>query len=129
MQTQARWATLFAALALFAAIAGVRASEPDKAVQKTFDKLLGAIKTGDRAAFIANATDAVKEATKQEVLDALKKDLGSRLDKGYKATYLCQLKQAGCQVHLWKVTFKDEGDDLVVRVALKDGKVAGFFLE
>ena len=44
-------------------------------------------------------------------------------------TYLCQLKQAGYQVHLWKMTFKDDSDDQIARLVLKDGKVAGFFLQ
>jgi hypothetical protein len=127
MKSKAPWAVVFAALAALVGIAGVRADDPDPAVQKTLDKLLGAIKTADRDAFVANATDAVKEGTKQEIMDALKKELGPRFEKGYEAKYLCQLKQAGCQVHLWKVTFKDEGDDMVVRLVLKDGKVAGFF--
>ena len=127
MKMQARWAALFAVLAV--GMAGVQAGEADKAVQKTFEKLLGAIKAGDRDAFIGNATDEVKKGVTQEVMDALKKDLGSRLDKGYKATYLCELKQVGLQVHLWKATFKDDGDDLVIRLVLKDGKLAGFFLQ
>jgi hypothetical protein len=65
----------------------------------------------------------------QEVMDAMKKEFAPRLDKGYKATYLCQLKQVGHVVHLWKMSFKDDGDDLVCRLVLKDGKVAGFFFQ
>ena len=115
---------LVAASALAAATAA-RAGDPAPAVQKTFDKLVAAVKAGDRDAFLAEATDALKQATTPQVMAGLSK-LGSRLGKGYKATYLCQLKQEGYQVHLWKVTFKDERDDVVIRVVLKDGKVAGF---
>ena len=116
-------------LALVAVIAPIKADDPEPAVQKIFDKLLGAIKTADLEAFVADGTEAVKKGTTQEIMDALKKDMGARLDKGYQARYLCELKQAGHQVYLWKATFKDAGDDLVIRVALKDGKVAGFFLQ
>lgn len=131
MSKQFRFVPFLALVAVLATLAGTfaQAGDADKAVQKTFDTLLGAIKTGDRDAFVANATDAVKKGMTQEVMDGMKKDVGPRLAKGYKASYLCQLKQVGLQVHLWKMTFKDDGDDLVCRLVLKDGKVAGFFFQ
>jgi hypothetical protein len=118
-----------AACALAASSTAAHAEDADPTVQKNFEKLLGAIKTADLEAFIANGTDTVQDGTTQKIMDTLKKTLGTRLEKGYKATYLCQLKQAGHQMHLWKLTFKDDGDDVVVRLALKDGKLAGFFLQ
>jgi hypothetical protein len=122
-------AFLFAVLIapLMASAQGLPA-KADADAQKQCDKLLEAIKTADRDAFIANATEAIKDGTTQQVMDALEKQVGMRLKKGFDLTYLCQLKQAGHQVHLWKMSLKDGGDDLVVRLALKDGKVGGFFL-
>ncbi len=112
------------------ASAPVRAIDPDPAVKKTFEKLMAAITANDRDAFIAaGTTDTVKEGVTKEVMDILSKQLGTRLKKGYEATYLCQLKQVERQVHLWKLTFKDKGDDIVIRLVLKDGKVDGFFLQ
>ena len=120
---------IVAALAWAASMPPVYAGDPDPAVQKIFAKLLGAVKTADLNAFVADGTEAVKKGATQEVMDTLKKELGTRLQKDYKASYLCSLKQAGHQVHLWKLTFKDDGDDVVIRVAFKDGKMAGFFLQ
>ena len=121
---------LVALLALVVCMSRVQAGEAaPAAAQKTFDKMLGAIKKADLDAFVADGTDAVKKNTTQEIMDTLKINLGARLDKGYKATYLCQLKQAGHQVYMWKLTFKDDGDDIVIRLALKDGKVGGFFIQ
>ncbi len=105
------------------------AADADPAVQKLFDKLLGAIKTNDRDAFVSDATETVKKGTTKEIMDTLNKHLAGRLNKGFEATYLCRLKQAEHQVHLWKVSFKDGGDDIVFRLALKDGKLGGFFLQ
>lgn len=99
----------------------------DAEVQKQCDKILEAITKADRDAFVANATENIKENTTQQVMDALEKQLGTRLKKGFETAYLCQIKQAGHQVHLWKLTFKDGGDDLVIRLALKDGKVGAFY--
>lgn len=106
-----------------------RADEPEPAIKKTFEGMLNAIKANDRDAFVAEGTEAVKKGTTAEIMDALNKLVGPRLNKGYQSTYLCQLKQAGHQIHLWKLAFKDDGDDIVVRMALKDGKVAGFFFQ
>ena len=110
-------------------VPGAQAAEPD-AVKKLFTKVVGAIEAGDRKEFVVDATDAVKEGTTDKIMESLNKQIGTRLKAGYDATYLCELKQAGYQVYLWKVTFKDKGDDVVVRMAInKDGKLAGFFLQ
>src|SRR5262245_37683902 len=91
-------AALVAVLALFASTAPALAADPAPPdVQKTFDKLMGALKANDRAAFVADATDAVKQGVTQQAMDQLSKQLGARLNKGYQATYLCQLKQEGHQ--------------------------------
>jgi hypothetical protein len=132
MKKLARSAGLAGLVAVCALVTGPavsRAADPDPSVKKTFDKLLDAIQSNDRAAFVADATDAVTKGLTDQVMDGLNKQLGSRLKKGYEAAFLCPLKQGGVQVHLWKVTFKDGGDDVVIRVALKDGKVDGFFLQ
>jgi hypothetical protein len=101
----------------------------DPSVQKVFDKLLNAIKAKDREAFVADATDEVKKETTKDAMDALEKHVGSRLKGGYEATYLCQLKKGAIQVYLWKLAFKDGGDDLLTLMALKDGKVGSVHFE
>ena len=51
-----------------------------------------------------------------------------RLKNGYSTEYLGSLRKLGYTVHLWKITFKDEGDDVLCEVSLKEQKVGGFFL-
>lgn len=117
-------ALLWAPLTTFA-----ETPQADPALQKTFEKMLAAIKDGDRDAFVADGSEAVKKGTTAQVIKVLKDTVGGRLQSGYTATYLCSLKQAGHQVNLWKLSFKDDDDDLVVRIAMKDGKVGGFFFQ
>ena len=107
----------------------VKAADPDPAVQKKLDNILRGIETNDLALFVTDATADVKKATTKQIMSALSMHVGSRMKKGYEATYLCQLNQAGHQVHLWKASFKDGGDDMIFRMALKGGKVGGFFLQ
>jgi|SRR5579864_3640380 len=120
---------LIAAFVFFARTATVQAADPSPAVQAIFEKLIGAIKTNNRNAFAAVGTEEVKQGMTREAMDGLSKGLGPRLQEGYEAIYLCQLKQAGHQAHLWKLSFKDRGDDIVVRIVLEAGKVSGFFLQ
>ena len=121
---------LVAVLAMVVSVDAVQAARPNPSVQKTFNKLLGAIQANDRNTFVADGTQAVKQGMTQQVMDGLNKQLGSRLKKGSSATYLTDLKLSGYQAYLWKVTFKDGGDDTIVRVVLdKAGKVAGFSLQ
>ena len=122
-------AGLVALLLMLSSTASGEVPKADSSVQKTFDKLLNAIKAKDREAFVADATDAVKKETTKEAMDLLEKHVGSRLKGGYEATYLCQLKKGAIQVYLWKLSFKDGGDDLVALMALKDGKVASLHFQ
>ncbi len=124
-----RFVVLMVFVVLVVPAAALWGAPPEPAVQKLFGKLLAAIQANDRAAFLADATDEAKKGLTPQVMDDLNAQLGPRLKKGFKATYLCQLKQQGLQVHLWKMNFKDGGDEAVVRIALKDGKLAGFFIQ
>jgi hypothetical protein len=125
----AQIAVLLVAVALGSAASSLKAADADPSLQKKFDNLINAIKAKDRDAFLASSTDAVNKGTTQQVMDRLHGLIGARLAKGFESTYLCRLKQQGHEVHLWKVSFKDEGDDVVIRIVLKDGKLAGFFLQ
>ncbi|MGO9528475.1 MAG: hypothetical protein ACLPT4_12875 [Verrucomicrobiia bacterium] len=101
--------------------------EPGRAV---LDKLLKAIETNDHDAVMAvDGTDGFKAALTKESLAGASGQLSPRMKKGYQCLYLGELKQHGTRVLLWKLVFKDGGDDTLARLILKDGKVAGFGLQ
>jgi len=104
-------------------------AEADAAVQKQFEAVISAIEQGDREAFVADGTEALKKGMTAEIMASLQTQLGARLAKGFQATFLCELNQQGHRVYLWKVSFTGGGDDVVVRVVRKDDKLAGFFLQ
>ena len=116
-------------IALMAGAGVAQGADANAAARTMFDRLLRAIEASDRASFVAEATDPFRQAMTQGALTAMNRQLGPRLRKGHQASYLCDLRQQGLKVHLWKVTFQDGGDDVVVRIVLKDGKLAGFFLQ
>jgi len=105
------------------------AAGAEDSARPVLDKLLKAVQANDYGSFVADGTAEVKAALTEQMLEGVSAQIAPRLKKGYGATYLGELKQSGCQVYLWKLTYKDGGDDTLAKLALKDGKVAGFLLQ
>jgi hypothetical protein len=105
------------------------AADTAESVRPTLDKLLKAIEANDYAAFVADATEAVKTKLTKPMLEEVSAQYAPRMKKGFECTFLGELKQQGCQVTLWKLAFKDVGDDTLAKLVMKDGKVAGFWLQ
>jgi len=101
--------------------------EPGRAV---LDKLLKALEANDYDAVVAlDGTDAFKAALTRDRLAAASAQLSPRMKQGYQCLYFGELKQYGTSVVLWKLAFKDGRDDILAKLTLKDGKVAGFGLQ
>jgi len=119
--------------ALFAAVVWSTticiAAEPGETVRPIMDKLLKAVETNDYDSFVAEGTAELRASMTKQILEGVSTQMSPRMKKGYNITYLGELKQRGCQVHLWKLVYKDGGDDTLAKIVLKDGKVAGFWLQ
>lgn len=105
------------------------AANPEEEVRPVLDKLLKAVEANDYESFVADGTDAVKAGLTKQMLEGVSNQIAPRMKKGYTCSYLGELKQQGCQVYLWKLAYKDGGDDTLAKLVLKDGKVAGFWLQ
>ena len=111
--------------------AAARPAAPAEApapAQHVLTSLLAAIKADDYAAFTADAEAVFKNALTKPMLDQVSAAETPRLKKGYRAAYLGELNQKGYRVYLWKLTYTDGGDDSLVSLSLKAGKVGGFFI-
>lgn len=104
------------------------ASTPESA-RPMLDKLLQAVSSNDYASVISDGTVAFKTGITKQMIERVSAQLAPRMVKGYEVTFLGELKQQGCQVSLWKVSYKDGGDDTLAKLVIKDGKVAGFLLQ
>jgi hypothetical protein len=93
------------------------------------EKLLKAVEDNDYNSFVADGNDAFKAGITKQLLQGVSGLFAPRLKKGYECSYLGQLKQQGHTVLLWKITFKDGGDDTLAKLGMKDEKVAGFWLQ
>jgi hypothetical protein len=97
--------------------------------ERTLDTLLTAIATNNYDGLVANAAPALQMRITKETFAQVCRQLSPRLKKGYKPQYLGSLKQQGVEVLLWKITFQDGGDDLLARLVIQEGKVAGFWFQ
>lgn len=127
LQTQQlRWWIACACLLLPAALSLAAETE---AARTTVQQLLGAVQAQDYDAFVAQGTPEFKAGITRQMPEGVSAQLSERMKQGYDLTYLGDLRQQGHDVHLWRLRFKDGGDDTLARLSIKDGKVSGFWLQ
>ena len=100
---------------------------PD-AVGEAFETMMGAIEDGNRLVFIAAGDASFKAAITPALFKSVVDTLAFRLEAGHEMLYLGDLKRGGASVYLWRVRYKDEGDDTLAEMSWKDGKVIGILI-
>jgi len=116
-------------LAVTITAAALFAQEPAARVQTHFQTLLNAVQTGDQAAMTRDGDPAFKAGLTKEMVEKVSARLAPRMHQGYTATFLTAMRQAGYEVFLWKLSFRDGKDDMLAKVVLNtDGQVAGFWI-
>ena len=104
-------------------------AEPDQITQVLFKNLMAATISNNYDAFIAESGPPTKSALTKGMLQRVSKQLEPRAKQGYDARYLGELNQHGTKVYLWRLVFKDGGDDALATLSVKDGKAANFLLQ
>ena len=92
-----------------------------------FKKLLTAQQSKNYDAFVADGTDQLKAALSKTQFEASSNILNARFKGGYDSSFLGELNQKGFEVYLYRLRFKDDGDDMLATLSLKDGKVGGIW--
>ncbi|HLU00877.1 MAG TPA: hypothetical protein VKZ70_14180 [Burkholderiaceae bacterium] len=95
--------------------------------QPVVQRLLDAMAQNDYQAFTSQGTTefaAIDQAQFSQVANSL----APRLKQGYTVQYMGNLRQQGLDISVWKVSFQDQGDDLLATLNVQDGRVGGFFL-
>jgi hypothetical protein len=68
-----------------------------------------------------------QKAANMLALEKINRALAPRLAKGYAAVSLGKLKYRGYQIYLWKLEYKDGGDDdLAYGIVTMDGRFRNF---
>jgi len=125
--TLARSRMLHAAL-LFALASPLVWAQAPQQIETTMKKMLAAAESGSLADFVAAGDASFQAGMTQALLDGVSAQFAPRLKQGYTSTFFGTLNQQGYNVYLWKLEFKDGKDDRLITMAVKDGKVAAFFL-
>ena len=107
--------------------AGAAAETPPPAA--VAEAMLGALMKGDYQAFVAAGTPELRQKLTLALFDKVAGDYVPRLKTGYGLASLGSLRQAGCEVWLWRLRFTAGGDDVLMRLVMKDGQVAGLWLQ
>ncbi len=97
--------------------------------EKIFRGLLAAQAAKDFDAFVADADDQLKAALTKTQFEAASNLLNRRTAGGYDTIFLGELNQRGYQVFLYRLRFKDGGDDILGTMSLKDDKVGGIYFK
>ena len=102
--------------------------QPEAAVRAPFNRMLNAVEDDKFSAFVAPLDRTMRAAMTKNAFEDVVAQLAPRLKKGHSTVYLGQLRQGGFTVHLWKIKFKDGGDDTLAELSWKNRKVGGFLL-
>lgn len=114
---------------LVGSVALLPAAEPAKDDAALAGKLITAVAKSDFETWMEDWGAPFKKTLKKEPFVTSCALYTSRFQAGYEISYLGELKQQGTHVTLWKVSFKNEGDDALVTLVMKEGKVAGFWIK
>ena len=120
-------AGILAILVVLAWMPVLNAATDGPSTQGTVNTLLTAIATNNYAAFVANAIPSLKTIITQETFRQTSARLSPRLKKGYELQYLGSFKNHGVETFLWKIIYKDGGDDMLAELELQNDKVAFFW--
>jgi hypothetical protein len=90
--------------------------------------LFTAIEKSDYAILKAG-NDPIFDAVTKQQFDAAAARIGARLKGPHEVCPLGVLKKDGQQVSLWKVRFRDGGDDVLVTLLERNDRVTGISLD
>jgi hypothetical protein len=120
---------VFTLCALIVTSMSVRAAEIVKSERMILNNLLAAVEANDYAAFLTDASPEVKAGITKQMLEGVSVQVAPHMQQGYEVAYFGNLTQQGCGVYLWKLTYRDKRDDTLAKLVIKDGQVAGFWLQ
>jgi len=116
------------AVLLIAFAAPVAAAQAPAQIDATLKQMLAATENRKLDAFVAQGDASFRTDITPAMFNTYSAQVAPRLKQGYTVSFLSTLRQEGYVVYVWKLEFKDGGDDMLFSLAIKDGKVGGFFL-
>lgn len=122
----ARTARLLALLLATFALVPFSALAQSHEARTQFKKMITAVETGDYDSFVVNAEPTFRAELPKTAFNSGTLTIFVRMKSGFTSSYLGTLSKGGFSVSYWKLVFKDGKDDVLVSMALKNGKVGAF---
>jgi hypothetical protein len=97
--------------------------------QKLVVRMIEAVMNESYDAFLADADANLKTHLSRQQFEGLCGLYTQPLKKGYKLDYFGHLKEHGHVVHVWKISTNGAPDEALIRMAVKDGKVGGVWVQ
>jgi hypothetical protein len=119
---------LILACLLVGAVLPCPAQAPAKP-EELMRKLMTAVENNDYASFVADSIPEFKGNVTPQIVEGVSKQLASRMKEGYECVYLTEMKQREFKIYLWKVVFKDGGDEALIKMVVRDDQIAGFWIQ
>ena len=116
-----------ALIAVFSMVVPALYATDNAQAEKIFKGLLAAQAANNYDAFVVDADDVLKAALTKTQFEASSNIMNKRMGPGYETTFLGELNQRGYQVFLYRLRFKDGGDDMLATMSLKNDKVGGIY--
>ena len=96
--------------------------------ERTFaENLLKASADENYQAFIADGDEAFR-GLKESMFKAVCVQITPRLKQGYHLVFLGALNKESYHLTIWKVAYDDNGDDDLLQMSVKDGRIGGAFI-
>jgi hypothetical protein len=103
-------------------------TNPSQNVLNCLQTILDAIAAGNYELFLTVGDSNYQAGISREMFDPVSSQLAPRMSEGYVITYFGHIKQHEYQTYLWKLSFTDDRDEFVVRMAMNGDKVAGILI-
>lgn len=102
----------------------------DKKVENLFKEEINFVVKDDYKGFVSNGTAEFKKVITPKMFSDVSKQVLERFKIGHEEVFLTTLRKGGHFVYLWKISFKDNGDDIIAKMVLEKGdKISGFWLQ
>lgn len=100
----------------------------DEKILVRVNELLKATEENNYEAFQKNGSTDFR-AIKKSDFEKVSHQLSKHLKSGSTLTFLTTYKQGGSLIHLYKITFKDNSNDFLVKIVLSEnGETLGFWI-
>jgi len=116
-------------LAVAVAKPALAAPTAPTAAERVLLKMIEAVKAESYEDFLTDADAKLKSQLSRQQFEGICGLYAAPLRRGYRLEYLGQLRQRGAIVHLWKVSVVDGQDESLIRLAMKDGKASGVWVQ